>query len=852
MIAVRPATRKFPALQSLTAPHPPHLWLPGGPFMRDFLSDLRYSFRVLIANPAFSLTAVAALALGIGANTAIFTVVDNVLLKPLPYPEPDRMVQFMRTFPNQNDPESSPVNFNTWHAQTSMFEEVSAYDSGGPGFNLTGAVPEQAHCIHVTASYFRLFGAPVMLGRTFTSEEDSPHGGHLAVISYGFWQRRFGGDPHIVGTAISLGDESYTIVGVIGRTFVSDPDSDLWVPFQIDPNSSNLGHYFLVAGRLKPGVTLAQANAQLKFAAEPYRRQHPDDLGPQETFGVQPLRESIVAGARGSLLVLLGAVGFVLLIACANVANLLLVRATSRKREFAIRAAVGAGRLRIIRQLLTESITLGLAGGIFGLILGYIGVRALLAVSPHDLPRIGKHGAGIAMDWRVLSFTLGISILTSILFGLFPAIGVSRIDLNSTLKESSNRSGTGLRHNKAHSLLVISEVSLALVLLIGAALLIRTFLALREVNPGFDPHNVLTLKMALDSEQYKKTAGMAQLSRDGRQRLDAIPGVGVSAFTCSLPLEEDGYDMPFNIVGRPPEGKSPYNGDVDWLSASPAYFSVFHIPILHGRDFTDQDTGSTPLVVLINQTFANQYWPRGDPIGQQLLIGKDLGPQFAEGPRRIVGVVGDMRDDGLNREPQPLMIIPVSQVTDGMTALANGVSPMTWIVRTEGDPHHYITAITEQLRQASGGFAVARVRTMTEVVSESTASQDFNMLLLCIFGAAALILAAIGIYGLMAYSVQQRTQEMGIRMALGADRSHIRGLIVWHGMRLALVGIVIGIGAAFGLTRLIAGFLYGVKTWDPLAFATVPVVLCLVALFAVWMPANRASRLDPQQALHIE
>jgi putative ABC transport system permease protein len=820
--------------------------------MRDFLSDLRYSFRVLIANPAFSLTAVAALALGIGANTAIFTVVDNVLLKPLPYPEPDRMVQFMRTFPNQNDPESSPVNFNTWHAQTSMFEEVSAYDSGGPGFNLTGAVPEQAHGIHVTASYFRLFGAPVMLGRTFTSEEDSPHGGHLAVISYGFWQRRFGGDPHIVGTTISLGDESYTIVGVIGRTFVSDPDSDLWVPFQIDPNSSNLGHYFLVAGRLKPGVTLAQANAQLKFAAEPYRRQHPDDLGPQETFGVQPLRESIVAGARGSLLVLLGAVGFVLLIACANVANLLLVRATSRKREFAIRAAVGAGRLRIIRQLLTESITLGLAGGIFGLILGYIGVRALLAVSPHDLPRIGEHGAGIAMDWRVLSFTLGISILTSILFGLFPAIGVSRIDLNSTLKESSNRSGTGLRHNKAHSLLVISEVSLALVLLIGAALLIRTFLALREVNPGFDPHNVLTLKMALDSEQYKKTAGMAQLSRDGRQRLDAIPGVGVSAFTCSLPLEEDGYDMPFNIVGRPPEGKSPYNGDVDWLSASPAYFSVFHIPILHGRDFTDQDTGSTPLVVLINQTFANQYWPRGDPIGQQLLIGKDLGPQFAEGPRRIVGVVGDMRDDGLNREPQPLMIIPVSQVTDGMTALANGVSPMTWIVRTEGDPHHYITAITEQLRQASGGFAVARVRTMTEVVSESTASQDFNMLLLCIFGAAALILAAIGIYGLMAYSVQQRTQEMGIRMALGADRSHIRGLIVWHGMRLALVGIVIGIGAAFGLTRLIAGFLYGVKTWDPLAFATVPVVLCLVALFAVWMPANRASRLDPQQALHIE
>ncbi len=561
--------------------------------MSDFRSDLRYAFRMLLGNPAFTITAIAALALGIGANTAIFTVVDNVLLKPLTYPQPDRMVQFMLTFPDGDGPGASPVNFNTWRAQTSVFQDVAAYDFGGPGFNLTGAVPEQVHGIHASEAYFRLFGAPVQLGRTFTPQEDSPNGGHVVVISYGFWQRKFGGNPHIVGNSISLSNEPYTIIGVLGQSFATDPAADIWVPFQIDPNSTNLGHYFLVAGRLKPGVTLAQANAQLKLAANQYRRLHPDDMDPKDGFAVQPLRDSIVAGARKSLFILLGAVGFVLLIACANVANLLLVRATGRKREFAIRAAMGAGRIRIVRQLLTESIVLGVTGGVLGLILGYAGVRALLAVSPAGLPRVGEHGAAVALDWRVLLFTLGIALLTGILFGLFPAIGASRPDLNSTLKESSNRSGTGLRHNKARSLLVISEVSLALVLLIGAALLIRTFVAMRAVNPGFDPHNVLTLEMSLTGDQFKKTAGVAQVSHDGRERLNAIPGVEASAFTCCLPLE-GGYGLPFNIIGRAPEGKSPWNGGAGWMSASPGYFSVFHIPILSGRDFTQQDTGSAP------------------------------------------------------------------------------------------------------------------------------------------------------------------------------------------------------------------------------------------------------------------
>jgi putative ABC transport system permease protein len=819
--------------------------------MENLWNDVKHSLQMFIKNPGFTIAAVAALALGIGANTAIFTVVNAVLLKPLTYPEPDRMVQFMNTFPQGNSPVGSPVNFNTWRAQSSVFENVTAYDSGGPGFNLTGAVPEQVHGIHVSEAYFRLFGAPLLLGRTFTADEDSPNGGHEVVISYGFWQRKFGGNPNIVGTSVSLSNESYTIIGVLGKSFFTDPAADIWVPFQIDPNSTNLGHYFLVAGRLKPGITLAQANAQLKLAADQYRRLHSDDMDTKDSFGVQPLRDSIVAGTRSSLLILLGAVGFVLLIACANVANLLLVRATGRRREFAIRAAMGAGRGRIIRQLLTESVVLSLVGGILGLILGYAGVRALLSVSPAGLPRIGEHGAAVGVDWRVLAFTLGIALLTGILFGLFPALGASRPDLNTILKESSNRSGTGFRQSKARSLLVISEVSLALVLLIGAALLIRTFIALRQVNPGFDPRNVLTLEMSLTGDQFKKTSGVAQVAQIGRERLNAIPGIEVSAFTCCLPLE-GGYGLPFNIIGRALDGKSPWNGGAGWMSASPGYFSVFHIPILRGRDFTDQDTGSAPGVVLINETMKKKFWPKGDPVGQQLLIGKGVGPQFTEPARQIIGIVGDIRDGGLNNDPRPLMIVPSAQVTDGMTALNANIGPMVWLVRTHGDPHQYTSAITDQLRQASGGFPVARVRPMSEVVIQSTAREDFNMLLLTIFGASALVLAAIGIYGLMAYSVQQRTQEIGIRMSLGADRAAIRKLVIWHGMRLALVGVAVGVAASFGLTRLIASFLFGVKSWDPLVFISVPVVLTFVALMAVWLPATRAAKLDPMQALRVE
>ena len=817
--------------------------------MSDFLDNLKHAVRMFRRNPGFTFAAIAALALGIGINTSIFTVVDTVLLKPLTYPDADRIVQFLHKSPDGQGSGTSIPDFLTFEQQSSVFQDVAAYDFGGPGFNLTGDRPEQVHGIHVTQAYFRLFGAPVLLGRTFTAQEDSPNGGKVVVLSYGLWQRKFGGNPNIIGSALSLGNEPFTIVGVLGKSFLSDPVADILLPFQFDRNTNNQGHYFVAAGRLKPGVTLAQANALLKVATDQFRRRYPMAIEPTTVFAAEPLRDSVVGDARKSLLVMLGAVSLVLLIACANVASLLLVQATGRRREFAIRAAMGAARSRIILQLLTESVLLSVTGGILGLVLGYIGLRGLLAVSPGDIPRIGEDGAAVSIDWRVLAFTLGISLFTGILFGLFPAIGASRPDLNSTLKESSNRTGTGFQQSKARSLLVISEISLALVLLIGAALLIRTLIALRHVNPGFSAHNVLTLEMSLTGDRFQKTASVAQLARDGRERLNAIPGVEFSASTCCLPME-GGFGLPFTIVGRPEDkGQPPGAG---WMNISPGYLDVFKIPILRGRDFTDRDGTGAPGVVLINESMAKKFWPKENPVGQQIIVGKGVGKEFDEPAREIIGIVGDIHSDGLGRDPFPLMIVPQAQVTDGMTALNARIGPVMWLVRTHTEPHQLISAVSEQLRQASGGFPVARVRSMDEVVVHSTARESFNMLLLSIFAASALVLASIGIYGLMAYSVQQRTQELGIRMALGANRNQIRKLVVWQGMQLAIAGVILGVCAAFGLTRLIASFLFGVKTWDPVVFVTVPVILAAVALVAVWLPATRASKLDPMTALRVE
>jgi len=819
--------------------------------LESLLQDVRYAGRTLRRSPGFTITAILALALGIGANTAIFTVVNTVLLQPLAYPEPERLVQLELSSPQGNGNITSIPKFMVWQKQTQVFQDVAAYDLGGPGMNLTGGDrPEQLKGVHVSAGFFKVFGARLVAGRTFSDEEDRPGGPALVVITGGLW-RRFGADANLVGKSLTLGDERYTVTGILDPAFASDPPADIYIPLRADPNSTEQAHYLRAAARLLSGISLEQAKAAMNQAAEEYKRKFPGSMGPKDSFTAEPLRDTVVGDVRKSLLVLVGAVSFVLLIACANVANLLLARATIRKREIAIRSAIGAGRGALIRQLLTESVLLSLGGGLLGLGLGYLGVRALLAINPGNVPRIGERGSEVMLDWRVLAFTLGVSLVTGILFGLVPALNASRADLHLTLKESGHRAGGGLRQNKARSILVVVEMGLALVLLVGAALLLRTFMVLRGVNPGFDAHNVLTMQMSLTGKRFETAAGVNQLVREAERRVGSLPGVISFASTCFLPLE-GGFGLPFTIEGRPlPEGQ-PFHGGGSWRTVSPRYFEVFRIPLLRGRMFTDRDDGGGAPVVLINEGLAKQFWEKSEAVGQRITIAKGVGPEFEEPAREIIGIVGDVRNQGLNNNPDPIMYVPVAQVKDGVTALNNRIIPITLAVRTNVEPNSLSKEIQEELRVASGGLPVARVRSMEQVRGESTSRTDFNMTLLVIFAGVALLLAAIGIYGLIAYSVQQRTQEIGIRMALGASLQDVRKMVVKQGMTLALIGILLGVGAALGLTRLMTSLLYGVKAGDPLVLVSAAVALGTVALLATYVPARRASRVDPIVSLRYE
>jgi putative ABC transport system permease protein len=822
-------------------------------WLEMLLQDVRFGLRVLSKRPGFTAVAILTLALGIGATTAIFTVVDKVLLQPLAYPDPGRIVVLMQSYSGGTTAITSIPKYMMWRDQPRILEEPATY--GIPGslrVNLVGGDrPEQFRATQVSANFFSLFGIRLTAGRTFTAEEDAPGGPPVVVISNGLWRNRFGADPHIVGKAIDLDNTDYTVIGVMAPVYTPDlPLGDICFPFQADPNSSNQGNDMFGAARLRPGVTLAMAKAATQVIAEQFRRKYPSMMEPKQGFTVETIYEARLADVRTSLLVLLGAVGLVLLIACANVASLMLARATLRKREISIRAALGAARGRIVRQLLTESVLLSLVGGAMGLFLGYFGVRSLLAINPANMPRIGEHAEAITLDWRVLVFALAISVLTGVLSGLIPAIKASRADLATTINESGSRTGTGLRGNKTRSLLVVTELSLAMILLVGAALLIRTFHDSLSVKPGFQTHNILTMDMSLRGVRFQKTASVAEVVREGRQRLESLPGVEAAATACCLPLE-GGYGLPFNIEGRPPTS-GPFTGGGPWRSVSPEYFSVFRIPLLRGRTFTDRDDGAAEPVVVINETMAKQFWPKGDELGARIVIAKGVGPVFEDPPREIIGVVGDVRDEGLNNRPQPTMYVPIAQVSDGLTALDATLIPMQWLIRTRVEPHSVTAQVERELRIASGGLPVGSVQSMDQVVAHSVAGEEFNMTLLTIFAAIALLLAAVGIYGIMAYAVQQRTQEIGIRMTLGASPQDVRRMVVVQGMVLASIGVVLGVAGGLALTRVMRSLLFGVKPWDPLMFIVTAILLSAVALFACYVPARRASRVDPLVALRYE
>jgi predicted permease len=822
--------------------------------METLRKDITHAWRMFIENKLFTATALAALTLGIGVNIAIFSVVNAVLLKPVPFPDPDTLVQVV----NANNgvaggPASSPAKYMHWRAQTDVLEHVAAGRNQALNYG-QGELLESIGAAQVTAEYFNVLRPPLVMGRWFTAEEDLPNSGYTVVLSHNFWTQRLNSDPDVLGKSITLSGNPYTVVGVVGREFdVRDlgPPPEIWVPFQLDPNTVDQGHFFQNVARLKPGVTLEQAQAQLLASAAAYRERYTVAAMPETAgFSAITLQESLVRQARPTLLVALGAVAFVLLIACANVANLLLIRATGRRKELAVRTALGAGRWRIMRQLLTESLMLSLAGGALGLLAGYAGMRWLLTVNTAGLPRLGQGGSLLGMDWRIVVFTLLLSIVTGIVFGLIPALVASRTDLNAVIKDSSSRSGSGFRQNKTRSVLVLVEVSLAVVLLVGAALLIRTSLALGGVDPGYTTDNVLVMRTSLTGQRFQSAAVVDETARLALERIRALPGVAAASMTCCIPLQ-GGLGLPFNIVGRTNEG--PFTGGAGVHFAVAGYFDTFEIKVVRGRAFNESDTASSPPVIIINEALAKQFWKDGaDPLADQMLVAGGAMREFTGEPvRQIIGIVADVRAGNIAQDPGPTMFVPIAQMPNTANAQIQGMTPMGWVIRTSAETGTVSKQIQDIVRETTGA-PVTSVQNMEDIVSLNTSRQRLNMLLMTIFGGSALVLAAIGIYGLMAYSVQHRTQEIGIRLALGAQADRVRWSIVGQGMTLVGIGIVVGIVAAFFLATFLAAVLYGVQARDVIVFVGVPTVLAATAFAAVWIAARQASRIHPLEALRYE
>jgi putative ABC transport system permease protein len=802
------------------------------------LRDIHYALRLLWKRPGFTLVAIITLALGIGANTAIFSVVNAVLLAPLPYEEPDRLlvVGARQVIANENQLPTSWPDFEDWREQNRVFEQLAA--TRNAIFNLTTAgETERIMGARVSSNLYALLRVKPILGRDFLEAEGKPGAEAVAILSYGLWQRRYGADPQIVGRALQLDGIPYTVVGVLPQgVYFPAPDTELVIP--LIPQQREIlrpMRFIRVLGRLRPGVSLQQASADMDTIAARIEQQYPDS---NTGWRVQlvPLQEQMVGKIRLALLVLLGAVGCVLLIACANVANLLLAKAAGRRMELAVRTALGASRRQLVRQLLTESMLLSLCGGILGLLLAVWGVPVLTRLSAGSIPR----AAEISISYRVLLFTIFLSLLTGLLFGIVPALQSSSRKLTDTLKEGRRGSGGGLLHRRLLNGLVIAEVAVALVLLVGAGLMIRSFAQISKVSPGYDPKGVLTAGIGLSPIKYAELPQQAAFYQTLLAKLETLPGIVSVAGVSRLPVVATVSTSNFSIQGRPVA--SGHEPNSEYRVISPRYFETMGIPFVKGRDFTTRDTRDAPDAVIVNKVLAERFWPGEEALGKYIQIGAEVKRRW-----QIVGVVGNEKLSGLDGEVGPAIYVPITQ-----NGFPNAIRSIFLVVRAQGEATSVAASIQRELRALDQEQALFQVRPLEEVISGSLAQRRFNSTLMIIFAGLAGLLAAVGIYGVIAYSVTQRTHEIGVRLALGAQTSDVLRMILGHGIKLTLVGIAAGLLAALALTRLLSSLLFGVSTYDPVTFLCIPLLLTLVALLASYVPARRATKVDPMVALRYD
>jgi putative ABC transport system permease protein len=826
------------------------------------VNDLRFAFRQLLKNPGFTAIAVLTLALGIGANTAMFSVVNAVLLRPLPFQDPEKLITLWERNDKQgyNQNLVAPANFADWKAQNQSFEQIAIFETSR-GLNLTGAEePVRVIGFKVSANLFSLLGVSPLHGRGFLPEEETPGRDRTVVLSHGLWQRRFGGHEGVIGQAISLDGESYTIVGIMPKGFVfpgatgeflgglfSNPCPDLWRPLAISAEmwDARSWHDWQVIGRLKPSVSLAQARVEMDTLMQRMEQANPGQfMGTHCTL--VPLREQSVGSVRASLLVLLGAVGCVLLIGCANVANLFLARAAAREKEFAIRAALGAGRLAILRQLLTESVLLAVIGGVLGSLVAWWGVDVLAANVGGNIAVVTPGWNDIGVDGRVLAFTLALALGTGILFGLAPAWQTANTEVNESLKESGRGSTEGFQRQRLRGALVVAEVALAMVLLVGAGLLLQSLLRLQRVNPGFNPSRVLTMQLGLPRSRFPEDRHRAAFVERLCERLKILPGVEFVGATSGLPLTGDRNNYSYEVVGRPPMEPGKWE-TADTSLVTPDYLRVLQIPLVAGRSFDARDSEGVPLVCLINQAIAQRHFPNEDPVGKKLRLGYgNLTPE-------IIGVVPDIKHWALDKGSGPRQRLSLNDAGIYIPyAQEASWSTMTVALRTTGEPMDLAGAVRSVVRELDKNQPIAKMRTMETIVSGTLAQPRFRTLLIGLFGALAVVLAAIGIYGVVSYNVTQRTHEFGIRMALGAQTKDVLRLVMRHGMILAVVGISVGALGTLALTRVISALLFGVRATDPLTFAGVAVLLGLIAFLACVIPARRATKVEPMEALRYE